>query len=161
LNPISGANGINGDYRLAHDSPAIDAGSSTVVGPSETDLRSLTRIVAGAPPYTPAARDLGAYEYQHAAPVAAPTASPASVAPGQPVSFDGSGSSDVDGEALTYSWTFDDGATATGLMASHAFATAGAHSASLTVTDPTGLTGNATAQVSVVTPPSSVPAPAA
>src|SRR5262249_49375255 len=81
LNPISGANGINGDYRLAHDSLAIDAGSSTAISLNETDLRGLTRIVAGAPPFTTVARDLGAYEYQHAAPVAAPAVTPASVAP--------------------------------------------------------------------------------
>lgn len=54
---------------------------------------------------------------------------------GQPVQFDGSGSSDPDGNALTYDWSFGDGSNGTGATPSHAYAVAGNYIATLTVTD--------------------------
>jgi hypothetical protein len=51
-----------------------------------------------------------------------------------------------------YSWTFDDGATATGLSVTHAFATAGQHTGTVTVTDPTGESVSASSTVTVATP---------
>lgn len=56
-------------------------------------------------------------------------------ASGQPVSFDGSGSSDPDGNALTYAWSFGDAGTATGVTATHTYAAAGQYLVTLTVTD--------------------------
>jgi M6 family metalloprotease-like protein len=70
-------------------------------------------------------------------PVAAISA-PASARTGVLVTFDGSGSWDPDGSIVSYDWVFDDGTTATGLTVSHAFATMGRHSATLTVTDNSG-----------------------
>jgi hypothetical protein len=58
--------------------------------------------------------------------------------------FDASASSDADiaradiSDALTYSWRFSDGATATGRTATHAFARFGSYTATLTVTDAFG-----------------------
>jgi len=93
---------------------------------------------------------MGAFEYQRRAPTASFTVTPASSTAGTASTFDGSGSSDPDpGDTLTYLWAFDDGASASGAVVSHGFATAGAHSATLTVTDPAGLTGSATQAVSV------------
>ncbi len=54
-------------------------------------------------------------------------------------SFNGSASSDPDGSVVSYAWTFDDGGSASGVTVSHTFATPGAHSATLTVTDNGGL----------------------
>jgi len=58
-------------------------------------------------------------------------------APGQVITFDGSTSSDPDGDPLTYRWDFGDGTTATGVMPTHAFAQLGNYTISLVVNDGT------------------------
>ncbi|MBN1560280.1 S8 family serine peptidase [candidate division KSB1 bacterium] len=54
---------------------------------------------------------------------------------GVAVQFDGSGSYDPDGDALTYSWNFGDGGTSTLMSPSHAYSAAGTYGVSLTVND--------------------------
>ena len=49
--------------------------------------------------------------------------------------FDATGSSDPDGDAMTYAWSFGDGATATGATAQHRYAKAGSYAVTLTVSD--------------------------
>jgi hypothetical protein len=51
------------------------------------------------------------------------------------VSFNGNGSSDPDGDALTYSWTFGDGANGTGPTPSHPYSNTGDFDVILTVSD--------------------------
>jgi len=50
-------------------------------------------------------------------------------------SFDGSGSSDPDGDRLTYSWDFGDGATAQGEKVTHSYSKGGVYKVVLTVDD--------------------------
>jgi len=58
---------------------------------------------------------------------------------GVPVNFDGTASSDPDGNPLTYAWDFDAsdgvGTDAVGAMVSHTYSVAGAFTVTLTVTD--------------------------
>ncbi|MEU5322071.1 PQQ-dependent sugar dehydrogenase [Streptomyces sp. NPDC021056] len=65
------------------------------------------------------------------------------------VSFSSSGSSDPDGGALSYAWTFGDGATSTAAGPSHTYTTNGQYTATLKVTDPTGKTATASVQITV------------
>jgi PKD repeat protein len=74
------------------------------------------------------------------------------VTAGDPVSFDGSGSSD-DGTVVRHEWAFGDGSAAvTGEQVAHRYVTAGTYTARLTVEDDTGATDTDTATVRVRTP---------
>ncbi|MGA5518031.1 lectin [Streptomyces pseudogriseolus] len=65
------------------------------------------------------------------------------------VTFSSAGSSDPDGGALTYAWTFGDGATSTAANPSHTYTTNGQYTATLKVTDPTGKSATASVQITV------------
>lgn len=65
------------------------------------------------------------------------------------VTFSSAGSSDQDGDALTYSWDFGDGTTATGAGPSHTYKRNGTYTATVTAKDPSGRTGSASVQIVV------------
>jgi PKD repeat protein len=90
-------------------------------------------------------------------PVAVATASPTTGAAPLTVNFDGSGSSDPDGDILSYAWDLDgDGAydDSTAIRPTWTYTAAGSYAAKLRVNDPAGLSGTATVTVTVGnTPP--------
>lgn len=65
------------------------------------------------------------------------------------VNFSGTGSTDPNGSPLAYSWNFGDGATGSGTTTSHTYAGNGSYAATLTVTDPGGLSSSASASITV------------
>jgi len=72
-----------------------------------------------------------------------PTASaggPYSGSIGVPITFDGSGSSDPDGDVLTYAWDFGDGVNGSGITTMHVYSDRGTYSVHLQVTDACDLT---------------------
>jgi PKD repeat protein len=86
----------------------------------------------------------------------APTANaggPYSGTAGTAVSFSGSGSSDPQGEALTYAWNFGDGSTGTGVAPSHTYAAPGTYTVGLVVTNTSGLTGSGSSKATVAAAP--------
>jgi glucose/arabinose dehydrogenase/PKD repeat protein len=74
----------------------------------------------------------------NSAPTAVASATPTSGAVPLNVSFDGGGSSDPDGNTLTYAWNFGDGTTGTGPTTTHTYQSAGTYTATLTVRDGNG-----------------------
>lgn len=70
---------------------------------------------------------------------------------GQSLAFSGSGSSDTDGDALTYGWDFGDGEVGTGVVVSHAWETSGVFVVTLTVND--GAEAAQTTQAVIITTP--------
>ncbi len=72
---------------------------------------------------------------------------------GDPVAMSGAGSTDADGDALTYAWSFGDGATAGGASTSHTYATAGSFTVRLIVTDVLGLADTVTTTTTITTIP--------
>jgi glucose/arabinose dehydrogenase/PKD repeat protein len=100
------------------------------------------------------------YFDQNQPPIALATANPTNGAAPLTVSFSGAGSSDPDGDALTYAWdldgdgAFDDGAAA---AASFTYTQAGAYTATLRVTDPSGASDTDSVPISAGnTPPTAV-----
>ncbi|MFF8864938.1 PQQ-dependent sugar dehydrogenase [Streptomyces sp. NPDC015139] len=65
------------------------------------------------------------------------------------VAFSSAGTSDQDGDALTYSWDFGDGATSTAADPTHKYRKNGTYTATVTAKDTTGRTGSASVRVVV------------
>ncbi|MEV0975297.1 PQQ-dependent sugar dehydrogenase [Streptomyces sp. NPDC049915] len=65
------------------------------------------------------------------------------------VQFSSAGTTDQDGDALTYSWDFGDGAKSTEADPTHKYKTNGTYTATLTAKDPGGRTGSASVQIVV------------
>ncbi len=86
----------------------------------------------------------------NAPPVARATATPTSGTPPLAVSFYSVGSSDPDGDALSYSWDFGDGTPgSTAANPAHTYTTSGNYAATLTVSDGRGNTDSETVTISV------------
>ena len=69
-----------------------------------------------------------------------PVAAFASTVLGMTASFDGSSSSDIDGNVAGYAWSFGDTTTGTGATTQHTYASNGTYTVTLTVTDDQGAT---------------------
>jgi len=83
-------------------------------------------------------------------PVAVASATPIEGAPPLSVSFSSAGSNDPDGDALQYSWDFQDGSPVSSeANPMHTYATAGVYAAQLTVSDGRGGSHTATVSISV------------
>jgi hypothetical protein len=144
--------GAAGNYRLRLDSPLVDRGNPLVgdftQADSGSDLDRLPRVVnrgAGA------MRDVGAYEVQNRAPTAEiriVTAAPSTTAP---VEFSAAGSSDADGDRLSFEWSFDGLPGPSGIAAQKRFPTTGPHIVRLTATDSTGVSTTISRQFDVAT----------
>jgi PKD repeat protein len=91
-------------------------------------------------------------------PTAIASATPTSGTAPLTVSFDGSGSVANEGSIVSYAWSFGDGGTATGAVATHVYAAPSTYTATLTVTNSANLTASATARV-VVSPSAGPTAP--
>lgn len=80
----------------------------------------------------------------------APVAAFDVTADGLTVEVDGSASTDADGTVTGYAWDFGDGATGTGVTASHTYRSPGEYTIMLVATDDDGLSSSASRVVTVV-----------
>ncbi len=76
-----------------------------------------------------------------------------SVCVNETLTFDGFGSSDIDGTITSYNWDFGDEATGEGVTSTHTYVTNGTYTVTLTVTDNGGLTNTDTSSVTVTEAP--------
>ncbi len=165
------ANAAAGNLAITAGSPAIDHGNSGVSGEQSTDILKNPRVDDPGTPNTYAQGprlydDLGAYEYQGSSPPSnqAPTAklsvSPSTGSAPLAVAADASGSTDPQGQTLSYTFDFGDGTVTgpqAGATANHTYTTAGSYTVKVTVTDTSNLSANATQTVTVTTPSAQAP----
>jgi PKD repeat protein len=82
-------------------------------------------------------------------PIANFTYSPTFPYVGQAVTFDASGSSDIDGTIVSYEWDFGDGLMGTDVVTTHTYESAGTFTVTLTVTDDLGATDTLQQEITV------------
>ena len=163
------ANAAAGGLTLTAGSPAIDSADASASGEQTTDARGSARVddpgVTNTGLGPRSFDDRGAYEFAGGTPANTPPTARVSVSPlsgAAPVAVtaDGSGSSDPQGQALSYRFDFGDGTVVgpqAGAVAAHTYSLAGSHTVRLTVTDTGGLSGAATATVTVSAPVNTPP----
>lgn len=95
----------------------------------------------------------GLYRIENAtggrSPVAEATANKTSGTAPLKVAFSSAGTTDADGDPLTYTWDFGDGTTATTANPTHTYRKNGTYTATVTAHDTTGRTGSASAHIVV------------
>jgi glucose/arabinose dehydrogenase/chitodextrinase len=93
------------------------------------------------------------YVASNQAPVATAAANPTSGPTPLPVSFSSAGSSDPEGQPLTYSWTFGDGGSSTQANPSHTYTQPGQYTVHLTVSDGVNSTNSLPLTIDAGAPP--------
>ena len=84
------------------------------------------------------------------APVASFIATPTEGAPPLLVSFDANGSTDIDGQIVSYDWDFGDGTQGMGVTAAHVYNAVGTYTAQLIVTDDSAASDTFTVAINVI-----------
>jgi len=85
-------------------------------------------------------------------PIAVITPTPNEFNIGDSIDFDGSSSSDADGEISHFDWELGDSTTKSGITTSHTYNEAGNYTVRLTVTDNAGAMNSTTTDISIVDP---------
>jgi parallel beta-helix repeat protein len=156
------ANAGAGNFQLTGGSPAIDSANAAASGEQSTDVLGNSRVDDASVSNTgnPAGSyyDRGAYEYQgggggtQTGPTAALSVSPASGTAPLQVTADASGSTAGSSPIGSYSFNFGDGTTIgpqSGATANHTYQSEGSYAVTVTATDGSNLTSNATKTVTV------------
>lgn len=137
--------------------PASYGGTNTFPTAMRAALQDAVWDVVTRTPYTGVTRTGDA----NRAPFAAADAKTVTPASNRTIQFDGRGSTDVDGDSISYRWNFGDGTTGTGSVVTKTYNSPGQYTAILTVTDSKGtsktdqytvIAGDAAPSLSLPTP---------
>ncbi len=153
----SGSTDSDGEI-VSHDWDFGDGGTGTGVTTEHTYAEDGTYTVTLTVTDDDGATGTATEEVTVEAANASPSASLTADSAGLDLAVDASGSSDPDGEVVSYEWDFGDGGSATGVTAEHSYAESGTYTVTLTVTDDEGAQGTATQEVTVSDAPVSAPA---
>lgn len=136
------------NYALTLNSPLVDAGdpAGLTADDSGSDASDKPRVVSRGAGLI---RDIGAYEVQNTAPVPKIQIVTAVPSTTSNTIFSAAGSTDVEGDAMTYDWKFDGAPGVSGQTTQKMFIVDGPHSVQLTVTDKTGAASQTSAQFNV------------
>jgi glucose/arabinose dehydrogenase len=145
---------INASTNLSYPTLKLVAGSqNSIVPPAEYQGRVFVRWADGGPrerTLTMPDNNLTLTAIYTRTPVAKAAASPSAGSAPLTVSFSSAGSTDPDGTALSYAWSFGDGsANSNQPDPSHVYATKGTYNATLMVTDADGASAQAVVPVTV------------
>lgn len=138
----------SGNYQLALSSPLIDAGDPAALDGTDSgsDVDGNPRVVSRGAGNI---RDIGAYEVQNSAPVPQIKILTAVPSTTVPTEFSAAGSTDAEGDSMTYEWSFDSNPAASGASVKKLFPVEGPHAVQLTVTDKTGSSATISMQFTV------------
>ena len=164
--PVAGATGylvecdlnVGGSWQTVFDETVIGmdrtAHSFTFSGDDQGRWRVTALCTDGTHQNSlPSAWSTFQFEDVNRPPIAALTATPDHGVAPLTVVFDASAASDPDQDSILYTWHFGDGTSdAMGLTTSHTYAKAGQYTATLTVTDPGGLSDTVATTISVDAP---------
>ena len=141
-------NAAANNYQLKLTSQLVDAGdpAALTADASGSDANDNPRVVSRGAGLI---RDIGAYEVQNTAPVARIQIVTAVPSTTSNTLFSAAGSTDAEGDAMTYDWKFDGAPGVSGLTSQKMFTLDGPHSVQLTATDNTGASSQASAQFNV------------
>ncbi len=137
-----------GDFTLASNSPAIDAGAAFF------EWNGAVLVDLSPEDYNGTAPDMGAFEFggggaPNQPPVAVAAVSPDHGSAPLTVQFTSTGSYDPDGTISAVAWEFGDGGASNEPNPSHTYTTVGIYQALLTVTDDRGAAHSAVVTVNV------------
>jgi hypothetical protein len=136
------------NYRLTLGSQLVDAGDPAFLDSTDsaTDADGQPRTVSRG---SGNVRDIGAYEVQNSAPIARIAVVTAVPSTTSSTEFSAAGSTDAEGDSMSYDWKFDGAPGNSGVTTKKMFITDGPHTVQLTVTDKTGSSSTTSTQINV------------
>jgi hypothetical protein len=156
--PITGTGWLHPDFSYASSKFMVSSGPFDLLPGQEQEIDIAIVAATGSDRLDAVRRLRDAARAARAVPISpsnrrpfADAGGPYSGFAGVPIAFDGAGSADPDGDALTYEWHFGDGVAGTGVQPSHSYGANATYTVRLLVSDGrAGAEDSTTADIAVV-----------